>query len=281
MESMPRSSGASMPAREQGLIAADGPQAEGRRRLFPRGVPHFLLQLGIFLGFYLAYKAARGIVDDRAFSTRLAFDNGRWIINFEERAHALFEISFQQVLLSSHLLVDLATTTYWLSQFVVLGLALLWVYFRRHEAFARFRNWVMLANMVGLVGYVLVPTAPPRMFPGAGFLDVNALFSDLNGNTHAVSALGNPYAAMPSLHACDALIVGVSLALVTRHWWSRALWLLWPVWVWFTVIATGNHFWMDVAAGILVALIAAPVVHPRLRPWGHASRRTGSEPSAA
>ncbi|MGZ4462211.1 MAG: phosphatase PAP2 family protein [Gaiellaceae bacterium] len=277
---MPPSTGTSVPAVKEATLER-AVSAKPERRLFPRGLGHFLLQIGIWLGFYLAYKVARGIADDRAFSTRLAFDNGRWVINFEERAHALFEISLQQLLLSSRLLIDLATATYWLSQFVVLGLALLWVYFRRHEAFARFRNWVMLANMIGLVGYVLVPTAPPRMFPGAGFLDVNALFSSVNSNSRAVSALGNPYAAMPSLHAADALIVGVSLALVTRRWWVRALWLAWPAWVWFTVMATGNHFWMDVAAGVLVALIAAPVVDSRLRPWGRDARRPESEPSAA
>jgi membrane-associated phospholipid phosphatase len=278
---MPSSSGTPAPAAKEAAIETVVAGAGGEGRVFPRGVGHFLLQLAIWLAFYVAYKGARAIVDDRPFSTRLAFDNGRWIINFEERAHALFEISLQQILLSSHVLIDLATTTYWLSQFVVLGLALLWVYFRRHEAFARFRNWVMVANMIGLVGYVLVPTAPPRMFPGAGFLDVNALFSDINGNTRAISALGNPYAAMPSLHAADALIVGITLALVTRHWWARLLWLAWPVWVWFTVIATGNHFWMDVAAGILIVLATAPVVNSRLRPWRHASRRAESEPSTA
>ena len=37
------------------------------------------------------------------------------------------------------------------------------------------------------------------------------------------------------------------MALVCRHWWSKALWLLWPAWVWFAVMATGNHFWLDIA----------------------------------
>ncbi len=60
----------------------------------------------------------------------------------------------------------------------------------------------------------------------------------------------NPYAAMPSLHAADALIVGLSLALVCRHWWAKAIWLLWPAWVWFVVMASGNHFWLDILAGI-------------------------------
>ena len=39
------------------------------------------------------------------------------------------------------------------------------------------------------------------------------------------------------------------MALVCRHWWAKAFWLLWPAWVWFAVMATGNHFWLDFLAG--------------------------------
>ena len=37
----------------------------------------------------------------------------------------------------------------------------LWVYLRRTESFFPFRNTVLVANLIGLVGYVLLPTAPP------------------------------------------------------------------------------------------------------------------------
>jgi membrane-associated phospholipid phosphatase len=53
-----------------------------------------------------------------------------------------------------------------------------------------------------------------------------------------------------------------------RSRWAKALWLAWPAWVWFSVMATGNHFWLDIAAGVAVAAIAAAVVYrswPRLR----------------
>jgi membrane-associated phospholipid phosphatase len=138
---------------------------------------------------------------------------------------------------------------------------LLWVYLRRNDAFTRFRNTILLANVLGLVGYILLPTAPPRMFPSLGFLDTLDSFGGLNHGSGIVSVAANPYAAMPSLHAADALIVGIVLASVTRRWWARALCLLWPVWVWFAVMATGNHFWLDVLAGIVVATVAMVVVY--------------------
>jgi hypothetical protein len=83
-------------------------------------------------------------------------------------------------------------------------------------------------------------------------------------NTHRdglVTLAANPYAAMPSLHACDSLIVGVVMFSVTRHWWARAFWLLWPAWVWFAVMATGNHFWLDCVAGVGVAVLALSIVY--------------------
>jgi membrane-associated phospholipid phosphatase len=68
---------------------------------------------------------------------------------------------------------------------------------------------------------------------------------------------------MPSLHAADALIVGITLALVSRRLAFKILWALWPAWVWFCVIATGNHFWLDVLAGIGVAVLALLLMNRR------------------
>ncbi len=93
------------------------------------------------------------------------------------------------------------------------------------RGFIRFRNWILLANVIGLVGYVVVPTAPPRMFPTFGFADTLAQFGSLNHGSGLIQLAANPYAAMPSLHAADALIVGISMALVCRHWWAKTLWL--------------------------------------------------------
>ena len=103
------------------------------------------------------------------------------------------------------------------------------------------------------------------MFPSLGFLDTLDQFGGLNHGSGLVSLAANPYAAMPSLHAADALIVGIVVASVVRRPIWKALWLLWPAWVWFTVMATGNHFWLDVLAGISVGAISLAVVY-RVRP---------------
>jgi hypothetical protein len=243
--------------------------ATAPRRILPRGWLDLLWQLSLWFAFLLAYQVARGIADR---NTAKAFENALTVIDVEQRADALFELTFQRWIHSSELLTTLTSWTYWMSQFTVVGLTLLWVYLRRNDAFLRFRNTIMLANVIGLAGYALLPTAPPRMFPGFGFVDTLAAFSSVNHGSGLVELASNPYAAMPSLHAADALIVGVVLATVVRRRVFKVLWLLWPAWVWFTVMATANHFWLDIVAGIAVAAVAAAVVYRRpLRSLARAS----------
>jgi PAP2 superfamily len=223
--------------------------------VLPRGYLDFGRQLAIWFGFYFAYFAARSFADR---NPAQAFWNGWRVITFEQRTtHSLIEVTAQQVVNSSHWFVTAAAWTYWNSEFTVVGLALLWVYIRHNDRFRTFRNTVLLANLIGLVGYVVWPTAPPWMF--------TTYFQDgVNHSSGALAFFANPYAAMPSLHAADALIVGVFLVGICRRWWAKAIWVVWPAWVWFCVLATANHFLLDVVAGIGVALVAIAVV--RLAP---------------
>jgi PAP2 superfamily protein len=235
--------------------------AAAGRRYLPRGWTDFGLQLAIWFGFLLAYQVARGYADR---DPARAFANGWRVVEWEQdKTHRVIELTFQNFANSSHLLELAVSWTYWNSEFTVVGLALLWVYLWRHAHFARFRNTILLANVLGLIGYVLLPTAPPRMFPSLGFVDTLAAFGGVNHGSGLIELASNPYAAMPSLHAADALILGVTLAYVCRSWWAKTIWALWPAWVWFCVMATANHFWLDVVAGAAVAAVTLAVVHRR------------------
>jgi hypothetical protein len=228
------------------------------RRVLPRGYTDLARQFVIWFGFYFAYMAVRSLADR---NPARAFTNGLRVVDLEQRmTHHLFELTAQRIADSSQFLLTAAAWTYWNSEFTVVGLALLWVYLRRHDAFARLRNAVLLANVLGLVGYTLLPTAPPRMFPSFGFADALDSLSGLNHGSGLIEAMANPYAAMPSLHAADSLIVGLILASVVRNRFGKVLWLLWPAWVWFCVMATANHFWLDIVAGVFVALVSLAIV---------------------
>ena len=228
----------------------------------PRGWGDFGRQLLIWFGFAVLYQLARGLADR---NPSKAFANGYRVVRLEtDVAHRLYELTFQQFVDQRHVLETIVSWTYWNSEFTVVGLAVLWVYLRRHEAFVGFRNSILLANLIGLLGYVFVPTAPPRLL-GVGFVDQH--------RDGLVSLAANPYAAMPSLHSADALIVGVVLFFVCRRWWAKAFWACWPAWVWFCVMATGNHFWLDCLAGIFVAILAMSAVYGRRLRGSLAARR--------
>src|SRR5437868_14905324 len=129
----------------------------------------FGFQIAIWIGFYFSYQAVRSFADR---DPAKAIVNGLRVIDFEQRFTShFFEQTAQQIADSSHLLITAAAWTYWNSEFTVIGLTLLWVYVWRHAWFGRFRNTILVTNMLGLVGYALVPTAPPWMFPSYGFVD--------------------------------------------------------------------------------------------------------------
>ena len=114
---------------------------------------HFGFQVLIWLGFYFSYQAVRSLADREPAK---AFVNGFRVIDLEERITPhLIEQTAQRVADSSGWLLTAAAWTYWNSEFTVIGLTLLWVYLRRHEHFARFRNTILLANMIGLIGYLV------------------------------------------------------------------------------------------------------------------------------
>jgi hypothetical protein len=229
------------------------------RRYLPRGWADLVRQFVIWFGFLFAYQIVRGLADR---NPAKAFENGYRVFELERRlTNHVWELTAQRAADSSGWLLTAAQWTYWNSEFTVVGLGLLWVYLRRHESFARFRNTILLANMLGLLGYAVMPTAPPRMFPMWGFLDSLSSTGALNHGNSFVQLAANPYAAMPSLHAADALIVGLVLASVVRNRVGKVLWLLWPAWVWFCVMATANHYWLDCLAGIAVAVLAVAIVH--------------------
>jgi membrane-associated phospholipid phosphatase len=229
--------------------------AAGRRYL-PRGWSDLGRQLAIWFGFAIVYQVVRGLADRRPPS--LAFSHGLAVFRLETHfTNRLYELTLQHFVDQRHVLETLVSWTYWNSEFTVVGLAVLYVYVRRHEAFYGFRDSVLLANVLGLFGYFFFPTAPPRLL-GVGFVNQH--------RDGVVQLLANPYAAMPSLHAADALIVGVTLFTLCRAWWWKLLWAVWPAWVWFAVMATGNHFWLDIVAGALVAVVAMAIVYnPRIR----------------
>jgi len=227
-------------------------------------------QLGLFVLADLCYETVRGIAEGNA---NQAFANARAVIDFESSLGLLFEEPLQDFVLQHGWMIDIANFAYMNSHFVVTTVFMVWLYLYRNEHFYFVRNLFMVAMGLALVGYALVPTAPPRFFEELGFVDSLDKVS-VNHDSAFVQMFVNPYAAIPSMHCAFALMIGVTGARVSRRLVTRAIWCLYPLFVFWVVMVTGNHFWLDGVIGWIVAGVAAlgALQLARLRPASWAWR---------
>jgi PAP2 superfamily len=248
------------------------------RRQLPRGHRDLVRQIILFCGAYYVYRIVRGIVDDRV---GVAFANARHIVHFEQSLGIFPEPSVQAFTEAHEFLSDIASWIYVNSQFVVTTAILAFIYLRRNDSFYFVRNMFMVSMGIALVLYVTVPTAPPRFLPELGFTDSVANFTGVK--TDGSSLLVNPYAAVPSMHVCFALMIGLPMARMVRRRWAVVLWRLYPPLITVVVIATANHWWTDAVLGAATAGLswaAAAGVFARARPeawaWDRAAATAGA-----
>jgi hypothetical protein len=241
------------------------------RALTPLGWRDLALQITVFQVLGLLY-ALTGIYGRRQAATAVA--NSRGILDVERAIGIDWEASLQHwVLTGPQVLRDVANGTYFTCQFSISTAFLLWVYARHTSRYPLMRDALVAANVVALAVAIAFPAAPPRMVPGIGLADT--LSADaVNMHSGVVEALNNAYSAMPSLHASYAVVLGIAGVALARRRWVRAVWAAYPALVFYSILATGNHFVLDAVAGV-VALAATPLA---TRTWRRAaSQRHGRD----
>src|SRR5882672_167686 len=154
-------------------------------------------QLGILVGVDIGYELVRGIADGQRSE---AIVHGQQVIDLERSTHTLFEPSLQAFFLPAHWVIDLANQMYLNAQFSIALGFLVWLYLFRNESYYFVRNMFVVSMCLALIGYIGYPTAPPRMFPGDGFIDTITKYSSVNHDSTIAKVFINPYAAVPSMH---------------------------------------------------------------------------------
>ncbi|MFF3015346.1 phosphatase PAP2 family protein [Streptomyces sp. NPDC057939] len=244
-----------------------------------------LLLLALVYGAYSGGRLlARGDVD-------LAVDHGLAILRVEESLWMDFERPLNRFFSGSGLLGIPADFVYASLHYLVTPAVLLWLHRRRPQHYRAARTWLVVSTLLGLVGFSLMPTCPPRLLDASyGFTDTMAQFSAYGwwgGEASAPRGLGsftNQYAAMPSLHVGWALWCGVLLWRHARTPLVRALGIAYPVLTTVVVMGTANHYFLDAVAGAAVmgagALIAHRLLAFRTPAEGVAPDGTGAAPTA-
>lgn len=225
-------------------------------RLFPQGIIDVLRQILLFGAAYYTYRFMRGFVDDGQ-GAATAFENARHLISIEETLGFFSERNIQKWTGSWNVASDVASLIYINAQTsVVLG-AIFYLYLFHNQRYYFVRNMMMVSMAIALAGYILYPTAPPRFFfPEYGFRDTVSEFTGVSHRDVKITALFNPYAAVPSMHCCFAIIIGGSLASIAKRRVVRYLWLAYPVLMAWVVVVTGNHWILDAVLGALTAAVS-------------------------
>jgi membrane-associated phospholipid phosphatase len=228
----------------------------GRRELF------------LFLGAYLAYSLSRYVsVGDLTTAT----DHAKWIVNLQQSIGVNVEASVQSALHGT-VVIWILNQLYLAAQLVVVPGTLIVLYRRNHDVYVRLRNTVLATWLIAMPIYALFPVAPPRL-AHVGLIDTITQGGGVRLDSALTTAFYNPLAAVPSLHAGFALAVGVALAAAASRPALKALALSWAPIIGLAVVATGNHFVFDIAAGVAVTFagyVLGNAVDRKLagrRPW--------------
>jgi len=167
------------------------------------------------------------------------------------------------------ILLALVHASFFVMPFVVAGV--LWVRYRM--VFGRYCWATAVAFGLGVIGFLLLPTAPPWMSDADTVtrVTIQALALDDGGSAPVVggwriedSRLGfepNHMAAMPSVHVAAAVLVGLAIRTVAPrlsvvgNGYALAMSL--------AVVYLGEHFVVDAVAGWVIALLGW-LLAPRL-----------------
>jgi PAP2 superfamily len=210
----------------------------------------FAAEAVFLVGLMVIYWLIRGAFPER---TADAFSRANHIIQLEQRLGFFWESGWQEHIIGSRLMVDIANGIYLYGHLPTLVLCGILLYAFCRDKYKIYRNALLISACLGLFLYGFFPVAPPRLLPG--FFDTIAMFNN-KSNTMQPGIIVNHYAAVPSLHFGWALLVGIALIDASKSIWVKAFAVFFPTIMFFAIVVTGNHFIFDAIAGGIVVLIA-------------------------
>ncbi|MER5552924.1 phosphatase PAP2 family protein [Streptomyces sp. NPDC002793] len=231
--------------------------------------PRWWTELPLIAVVYGLYSMGRLLVHE---NVPAAVENGLAILRLEKALHLNAEHPLNRLLTAHPTLGVPADFAYASLHYLVTPAVLIWIFRRRSASYRAARTWLMTSTLLGLVGFTLMPTCPPRLLDAHhGFVDTMAQYSAYGwwgtgaSAPRGLSGMTNQYAAMPSLHVGWAVWCGVLLWRHGRHPLVRAAGVAYPLITVFVVMGTANHYFLDAVAGAAVMAVGALLTRPFMR----------------
>jgi membrane-associated phospholipid phosphatase len=231
-------------------------QQRALRRLTRRrdGRAPLWIELAIVAWLFWLYDVINNLAPIRH---ALAVANARSLLGFERTLGLDPELTLNRWLAGHATLASFASYYYFFAHALVTFAVLVWLWWWRPNRYVALRTALVIINLLAFVVFWRYPLAPPRSFPALGYIDViagsHALVSWHSG---VLVRDADQFAAMPSLHVAWALWSATAVWQCTRRVAIRALAALYPLLTSLVVLATGNHYLLDVLAGAATAALA-------------------------
>ena len=130
---------------------------------------------------------------------------------------------------------------------------MIWLFWRHRDVYARWRNSLaMLTAACLVIRYLRV--APPRFLPELGYVDLATRYG-LSVYGPVGTGVSDQFAAMPSIHVGWAALVSFGIVAASTSKW-RWVFMAHLVLTVYAVTATGNHWWLDSIAAVVLLTAA-------------------------
>jgi hypothetical protein len=205
-----------------------------------------------------------------------ALAHAQGVLDLERTLHIDPELALDRWL-AAHRTLGLVVSDYYDNAHFVVTLGVLgFLWWRRADIYRPLRNSLVVVNLLAFVVFWRYPVAPPRML--AGFTDVVASTHAIGSwHTGALASHANELAAMPSLHVAWAAWCVLAVWQATSRVWVRALVVAHACLTSIAVLATGNHFVLDIVAGLATLAAAVAITRAGERAWrARRAPRTGT-----
>jgi membrane-associated phospholipid phosphatase len=231
--------------RETSMLGQVFGRLRGSRRW--RSVPR---ELALVAGGVALYFGVRGYTHA---NTDVAAQHAHDIVTWEQDIGIYVEPSMQDLADDAHWLTTIMNWVYIWGHWPVIAVTLLWLVLDHPAGYRVTRNAMLISGAAGLFVFALYPVAPPRL-AHLGLVDTVTTYSSAY-RVLQPQAFVNQYAAMPSLHSGWDLLVGMAIITAASSLALRLVGFAMPVLMAFAVVATANHYVVDVVAGIALVLV--------------------------
>lgn len=193
---------------------------------------------------------------------RRAVVNASHLLSFERTLGLHPERALDHWLAHHNVLAFFASNFYDNAIFAItFGFAIV-LWWRRPDLFRPLRNDLVLANLLAFAVFWAWPVAPPRMLPG--YVDVVKTAGGLGAWHDTLIKHADQLAAMPSMHLGYAVWCSIVAWRMARSHGRKVAAIIfgvsYPAITAVVVMATGNHYLLDVVAGVVTTFVAVALV---------------------